>query len=94
MVYLHVAPTPIEVADWPLCGTPARDDLDGDDLRKQAALLHAALQWVLQQDIRQEAEREASREISAAADWSKVATEMVQLDSFYTSRPWLKRRTA
>lgn len=67
--YMAVAPLLVEVADWPLCGTPAWVDLDNNDPRRQAAVAYAALQWTLQQDIEQEAERQASHDISSAYDW-------------------------
>ncbi len=93
-VYLHVAPTLMEVGDWPLVGTPAWAVLDDDDPRKQAAVLHAALQWVLQQDIEQEAERAASHAVSASENWRAIGNAIQRRKEFYAGKPWLKRRTA
>jgi hypothetical protein len=90
-VYLHIAPTLIEVGAWPLCGTPGWTALDDDDPRKLAALLNAALDWVLQQDICQEAEREASQAVSAAEDWGAIGRQLANHAEFYAARPWLKR---
>lgn len=93
-VYLFVKPWLDAVGSWPMVGTPAWCDLPDDHPAKWAALLDAAQHWALRVETCQAAECEASRAVSAAADWGAVGTEMVQLNSFYEFRPWLKRRAS
>ena len=77
---------------WP--GTVTWCELSDHDPAKLAAVLVAGMLWALNEDARQEASRQASHDISAAADWSVIATEMVQLNSFYATKPWLRRAAA
>jgi Protein of unknown function (DUF2742) len=79
------------VGSWPMAGTPAWCALDGTDPAKWAALLDGGQHWALRVETCQQACCEASRDISAADDWSRVATKMVQRESFYAARPYLKR---
>jgi hypothetical protein len=85
-VYLHIAPTLIETAQWPTAGTPAWAALADDDPAKLAALLYAALESVLAQDIRQAAERQASHAVSAAADWGRIGKRIKDRASVYIPR--------
>jgi Protein of unknown function (DUF2742) len=73
-VQTHVAPILEAVGSWPLAGTPEWVALPDDDPAKLAALLDAARHWSLRLDSLQEASAEASRDVSAAADWSTIAT--------------------
>lgn len=76
---------------WPMVGTPAWCLLDDNDPVKIAAVYDAAQHHALRLDLNQEALAQASRDVSAADDWSQVAREMVQRNSFYAARPWLRR---
>jgi len=93
-VYQSIAPTLLNVREWPTCGTPAWAALDDGDPRKLAGLFHAALNWAITEDLRQGAEHEAAQAISAAADWSDIANELKGIREFYAARPWLKRVVA
>lgn len=93
-VYLYVAPFLDEVGEWPTIGTVAWRALDDDDPRKIAAILDASQHWALRLETGQIARCGASRDISAAEDWTRVGTELVQHRSFYAARPWLRRRPA
>lgn len=77
-VYLHIAPTLIEVAAWPPAGTAAWAALDHGNPAKDAAVLYAGLQWVLAEDVRQDAEHQASKAVSRAGDWGAFARQMLQ----------------
>lgn len=90
-VHLFVQPYLDAVGSYPMAGSPAWRALPDSDPKRWAALLDASQHWALRVDTCQEAMAEASRDISAAADWSQVATEMVQYNSFYAARPWLRR---
>ena len=90
-VHEHVAPRLTRVGSWPLVGTPAWCALPDDDPAKTAALLDAAQHWALRVETCQQHRCEASRDVSAAADWSAIAREMLARNEFYTQRPWLKR---
>jgi hypothetical protein len=70
----------------PMVGTPAWCDLDDTDPRKLAALLDAAQHWALRVETCQEQLAEASHDISAAADWSSVATEIYSRRGVYIPR--------
>jgi hypothetical protein len=59
----------------PMAGSPDWCALEDTDPRKLAALLDAAQHWALRVETAQEARCEASRAVSAAADWSGIATE-------------------
>jgi hypothetical protein len=75
-VHEHVAPMLEQVQSWPTIGTPTWCQLPDDDPAKLAALLDAAQHWALRVETCQQARADASREISAAADWSAIATEI------------------
>jgi hypothetical protein len=79
---------------WPLVGTPAWCSLGHDDPQKWAALLDAAQHYALRLETDQEAHAGASHDVSAAADWSALATKIHQHAEFYKARPWLKRRAS
>jgi hypothetical protein len=74
-----------------MLGTPAWCALPDGDPAKIAALYDAAQHWALRLETCQQAECEASRAVSAAADWSATAREMLSRNEFYAQRPWLKR---
>jgi hypothetical protein len=74
-VHTFVAPTLSEVGSWPTAGTPEWCSLQDDDPAKLAGLLDAAQHWALRVETAQQAQCEASRAVSAAADWSGIATE-------------------
>ena len=93
-VHEYVAPLLAAVGTWPPIGTPEWCALDDTDPRKLAALFDAAQHHALRVEMAQEARCEASREISAAADWSAIATEFVKLTAFYEHPPWLRRVTS
>jgi hypothetical protein len=75
-VHEHVAPALAAVGSWPTVGTPAWCELEDTDPRKLVALFDAAQHWALRVETCQEQLAEASHDISAAADWSGVATEI------------------
>ena len=79
------------VGSWPTVGTPAWCALDDGDPRKQAALYDAAQHWALRLETCQQARCDASREISDAIDWSALAREIKQRNSFYAAHPWMRR---
>jgi hypothetical protein len=60
----------------PMVGTPEWCDLDDTDPCKVAAVFDAAQHWSLRVETSQQAMAEASRDVSAAADWSAIATEI------------------
>jgi hypothetical protein len=64
------------VATWPMAGTPQWGALPDDHPAKLAALLDAAQHHALRVETAQEARAQASQAISAAADWSALATEV------------------
>lgn len=63
----------LEVACWPMAGTPLWVALDDDDPAKLAAVLDFGRRMALHLDTAQAALAEASHDISAAADWTTVA---------------------
>jgi hypothetical protein len=77
-----------------MAGTPQWCELADDDPRKTAALFDAARHWALRIETFQIAECEASHAISAAADWSAIASARRRYNEFYNERPWLKRKPA
>jgi hypothetical protein len=80
-----------QVNGWPVLGTPAWCSLAHDDPAKWAALLDGAQHWALRLETNQEAMTEASRDVSAAADWSAIASYLRTHAAFYEKRPYLKR---
>jgi hypothetical protein len=82
------------VSSFPILGTPAWCLLDSSDPVKWAALLDAAQHYALRLETDQEAIAEASHAISAAADWSAIASGIHNRAAFYEARPWLKRVSA
>ena len=83
-----------QVGPYPMAGTPAWCALPDDDPAKMVALYDAAQHWALRLETCQEAECEASHEISAAEDWSAIASQHLHRAQFYAERPWLKRVSA
>lgn len=80
--------------NWPMVGTVEWCQLDDSDPRKLAAVLDAAQHWALRVEGCQLAAAQASQAISAAADWSEIATQTQRRAELYAERPWLKRTTA
>ncbi len=85
-VHEHVAPVLEAVGSWPTVGTPAWCARPDDDPAKLAALFDAARHWALRLEACQQAQCQASRAVSAAADWSAVATETYYRRSSYIPR--------
>jgi uncharacterized protein DUF2742 len=75
-VHEHAAPLLEAVGSWPTVGTPEWCELDDTDPRKIAALFDAAQHWALRVETCQQSRAEASHAISAAEDWSAIATEI------------------
>lgn len=90
-VHEYVQPYLDAGGPYPMVGTPAWCLLDDDDPVKIAALYDAARHWALRLETNQQARCEASQYVSGAADWSRVATNLFQRNSFYAARPWLRR---
>jgi hypothetical protein len=88
-VHEYVAPLLERAGPWPTLGTPAWCDLDDTDPRKVAALFDAAQHWALRVETCQQQLAEASRDVSAAADWSAIATEI-----FYRRGTYIPREVA
>jgi hypothetical protein len=70
----------------PTAGTPQWCGLDDTDPRKLVALLDAAQHWALRMETTQAAMAETSHDISAAADWSAIATEIYWRHGTYIPR--------
>lgn len=85
-VHTFVTPLLTAAGSWPLIGSPGWVDLDNKDARKRAAIYDAAQHWALRLECGQAALAEASRDVSGAADWSAIATEMVQRHGAYIPR--------
>jgi hypothetical protein len=90
-VHSWVQPYLDAAGSWPMAGTPEWVALPDDHPAKIAALFDAAQHWALRVETCQVAECEASHAISAAADWSAIATRIRTHNDFYRFRPWLKR---
>ena len=75
-----------QVNGWPMLGTPAWCSLARDDPRKWAALLDGAQHHALRVETAQLARADASHDVSEAADWSSIATQMVQRNGVYIPR--------
>jgi len=75
----------------PPAGTPEWRAMADGDPRKLLALAVAGEHHVLRVETAQQARADASKAVAGAADWSKVAREMQQRNSFYADRPWLRR---
>lgn len=82
----------VQANSMPIAGTPEWCGLADGDSRKLLALALAGEHHVLRVETAQQAFAEASREIAAAVDWSTVAREIQQRNSFYAERPWLRRK--
>jgi Protein of unknown function (DUF2742) len=93
-VYLYVVHWLTCVPDWPAAGTPAWVDLPDNDHRKIAALMHAALNWVIGQDLAQDAECQAAQAISAHEDWRAVANSQLRRRKATADGAYIPRRTA
>ena len=78
--------------DWPIAGTPAWMRLADDDPIKMCSVLDAARQWALRNETEQEAAAQASADLSAAVDWSAIASYQRQQTEFYAENPDLRRR--
>lgn len=85
-VHLYAEPTLSEVGSWPLVGSLPWQALPTDDPAKLAAVLDAARHWALRVETAQDALAEASREISAAADWTELATSIHRRRGVYIPR--------
>lgn len=85
-VHEHVQPLLDQVGSWPMAGTPAWCALNTDDPVKLAALLDAAQHHTLRVETAQAAKAEAARAISAGADWSAAANQIVQHRGAYIPR--------
>lgn len=72
--------------DWPMLGTPAWCSLEHDDPRKWCALLDGAQHWALRLELGQEARADASKALSAAVDWTSVASEIQRRRGAYIPR--------
>jgi hypothetical protein len=94
LVYQYVAHWLICVPDWPAAGTPAWVALPDNDHRKIAALMHAALNWVISQDLAQDAEYEASQAISVCEDWRAVANTLRRRSKAIADGAYIPRKTA
>jgi hypothetical protein len=76
---------------WPTVGTPAWCALPDDDPVKWAAVADAAQHWALRVEESQRAECQASHAISAAADWSAIAIDVQERETFAADHPWSRR---
>jgi hypothetical protein len=85
-VHTHVLPLLEEVGSWPMAGSLLWEQLHDDHPAKRAALFDAARHHILRVDTAQAAMAEVSRDISAAADWSAMARNMLQRNSVYIPR--------
>lgn len=85
-VHLYAEPTLTEVGSWPMVGSLPWQHLPTDDPAKLAAVLDAARHWALRIENNQTARAVASHEISAAADWSGIATEIHRRRGVYIPR--------
>ncbi|HSS25895.1 MAG TPA: DUF2742 domain-containing protein [Mycobacterium sp.] len=85
-VHEFVTPLLAEAESWPLAGSPEWCDLEDTDPRKVAALFDGAQHWALRLETCQEQLAEASRDVSAAADWSAIATEIYYRRGAYIPR--------
>lgn len=74
-VHEFVAPR-LEVACWPMAGTPLWAALDDDDPAKIAAVLDFGRRMALQLDTVQTALAQASHDISTAEDWRQLALDV------------------
>ena len=92
-VHEHTAPLLDMVGPFPTVGTPAWCALP-DGPVKLAAIYDAARHWALRLETCQQATCGASRDVSSAADWSSIGQEIMQRNSFYAQRPWLKRKVS
>jgi hypothetical protein len=85
-VHSYVTPVLEAVGTWPMAGTPEWCELADDDPRKTAALFDAAQHWALRVETCQTAQCEASHSLSAAADWSGIATKALYRRIAYIPR--------
>ena len=69
-----------------MAGTPLWCELCDRDPIKWTSVLDAAQHWALRIETCQQAECEASRDLSAAEDWSGIASKMVQRHGVYIPR--------
>lgn len=85
-VHLYAEPTLTGVGSWPMVGSLPWQALPTDDPVKLAAVLDAARHWALRIENNQTAMADASHEISAAADWTGIATEIHRRRGVYIPR--------
>jgi hypothetical protein len=74
------------VGSWPTAGTPEWCALADDDPAKLAGVIDARQHWTLRVETCQEQLAQASRDISAAADWTDLARQIVQRNTVYIRR--------
>jgi hypothetical protein len=85
----------LQAADsWPMAGSPAWCALGPDDPAKVAALYDAAQHHILRVETAQQAMCEASEAISAAEDWTAVASSLRTRREWLDAHPWAKRGAA
>jgi hypothetical protein len=85
-VHQWVQPYLDAAGSLPMAGTPEWCDLDDTDPRKAVALLDAAQHWSLRVETCQHAHAQASHAVSAAANWSAIATEIFRRRGAYIPR--------
>lgn len=77
-VHQFVSPLLERAGSWPMAGTPEWSALADDDPAKWAALLDGARHHALRVETAQQGLAQASRDISAAENWSAIATDIHQ----------------
>jgi hypothetical protein len=85
-VHLWVQPHLDAAGPLPIAGTPQWCALSDTDPRKLVALPDFAQHWALRVETCQQAHAEASHAVSAAADWSAIATEIYRRRDSYIPR--------
>jgi hypothetical protein len=93
-VHQFVAPVLAAAGSWPMVGTPAWCALDDDHPAKIAAIYDAAQHWALRVDTCQAALSQTSHDISAAEDWSALATEIPRRSSAISDGAYIPREVA
>lgn len=90
-VHAFVLPKLELVGDWPMAGSPAWCALGDRHRAKWASLLDAAQHWILRIEYLQQARCEASHDVSAAEDWTAIASTAKDRTDYFSARPWMKR---
>lgn len=93
-VHLFVTRLLAPINGWPTLGTLDWQRLDDDDPVKLAAVIDGGQHWALHLENNQTAMAEASKDVSAAADWRKVAGELLQRDGARKAGTHIERRPA